>query len=210
FDPACGSANLLVSVMNHLSAKDLTTFASEVDQTLIRLGVAHANLLELNVEFFHQDSLRPFLIDPVDLVVADLPVGYYPDDEQASKFELKAPEGHSYAHHLFIEQSIYYTKPGGYAIFIVPHFLFTSDQSDQLHRYLQKYTEIVSVIQLPESAFVSKDQSKSILVVRKKGKNIKPLQQPMLVDMPAFSDTIAMEDILVKMNDWFEANKAIL
>jgi len=210
FDPACGTANLLVTVMSHLSHKQLTTFASEVDPTLIRLAVAHANLLELDIQFFQQDSLRPFLIDPVDLVVADLPVGYYPDDEQAGKFELKASEGHSYAHHLFIEQSLYYTREGGYAIFIVPHFLFESDQSKQLHQYLQKYTDIVSVIQLPESAFVSKEQSKSILVLRKKGADLKPLRQPMLVDMPAFSDTIAMEDILVKMNDWFKENKEVL
>src|SRR5690625_517605 len=143
FDPACGTANLLTTVMSHLSGKNVTAFASEVDPTLIRLGVAHANLLEMDIEFFQQDSLRPFLIDPVDLIVADLPVGYYPDDVQADKFELKAAEGHSYAHHLFIEQSLYYTREGGYAIFIVPHFLFESDQSKQLHQYLQKYTDIV-------------------------------------------------------------------
>lgn len=210
FDPVCGTANLLVTVMSHLSDKQLTAFASEVDPTLIRLAVGQANLLELDVEFFQQDSLRPFLIEPVDLIVADLPVGYYPDDERASKFELKSPQGHSYAHHLLIEQSVYYTEEGGYAIFIVPHFLFSSDQSEQLHKYLQKYTDIISVIQLPESAFVSKEQSKSILVVRKKGEQTKQLQQPMLVNMPSFSDTVAMEDILVKMNKWFKENETNL
>src|SRR5699024_6721722 len=158
------------------------------------------NLLEMDIEFFQQDSLRPFLIDPVDLIVADLPVGYYPDDEQSGKFELKAPEGHSYAHHLFIEQSIYYTKEGGYAILIVPHFLFDSDQSDQLHRFLQKQTEVISAIQLPKSAFVSEDQAKSILVIRKKSDHVTQIKQPMLVDMPSFSDTQAMENILAHMN----------
>src|SRR5690625_1167335 len=206
FDPACGTANLLTTVMGHID-KPMTAFASEVDPTLTRLAVAYANLLEKNIEFFQQDSLRPFLIDPVDIVVADLPVGYYPDDEQAKKFELKASEGHSYAHHLFIEQSLYYTKDGGYLILIVPHFLFDSDQSDQLHRFLQKYTEIVSVIQLPESAFVSKEQAKSILVLRKKSEHVTPINQPMLVDMPSFSDTQAMENILVQMNDWFKTNE---
>lgn len=210
FDPVCGTGNLLVTVMSHLSDKRLTAFASEVDPTLINLAAAHANLLQLEVEFFQQDSLRPFLIDPVDLVVADLPVGYYPDDERARDFELQAKEGHSYAHHLLMEQSIYYTKEGAYCIFIVPHFLFSSDQSDQLHKYLQKYTDIISVIQLPESAFVSKEQSKSILVIRKKSEHKKQLRQPMLVNMPSFSDTVAMEDILVKMNEWFKENEANL
>jgi len=209
FDPACGTANLLTTVMSHLE-QSITAFASDVDPTLTRLAVAYANLLELNIEFFQQDSLRPFLIDPVDLVVADLPVGYYPDDEQAKKFELKSEEGHSYAHHLFIEQSMNYTKEGGYLIFIVPHFLFDSDQSDQLHRFLQKYTEIISVIQLPESAFVSKKQTKSILVLRKNSEHVTRINQPMLVDMPSFSDTQAMENILAQMNDWFKTNESKL
>src|SRR5690625_2212947 len=206
FDPACGTANLLTTVMGHLD-QPTTAFASDVDPTLTRLAVAYANLLEMNIEFFQQDSLRPFLIDRVDLVVADLPVGYYPDNAQAVKFELKAAEGHSYAHHLFIEQSIYYIKECGYAILIVPHFLIDSDQFDQLHRFLQKYTEIISVIQLPESAFVSKDQAKSILVLRKKSEDVKRINQPMLVDMPSFSDTKAMEDILAQMNEWFKTNE---
>src|SRR5690625_7392707 len=87
FDPVCGTANLLVTFMSHLSGKQLTAFASEVDPTLIRLAVGQANLLELDEEFFQQDSLRPYLIEPVDLVVADLPVGYYPDDDRVSNFE---------------------------------------------------------------------------------------------------------------------------
>src|SRR5699024_4988150 len=82
-------------------------FAYKIDQTLIRISVMYANFMQSQIEFLHQDSLQPFLLDPVDLVVADLPVGYYPDDEQARKYELKASEGHSYAHYLLIEQSLH-------------------------------------------------------------------------------------------------------
>ncbi|HRF77540.1 MAG TPA: PDDEXK nuclease domain-containing protein, partial [Chitinophagales bacterium] len=42
------------------------------------------------LELFHQDSLEPLFIDPVDTVICDLPVGYYPNDEGAEAFELKA------------------------------------------------------------------------------------------------------------------------
>jgi site-specific DNA-methyltransferase (adenine-specific) len=202
FDPASGTANLITTVLGQLK-QEVTAFASEVDPTLIKLSVLNANLQKKNIEFFHQDSLRPFLLDPVDLVIADLPVGYYPDDVRASDFELKADEGHAYAHHLFIEQSMYYTKAGGYLIFLIPDFLFDSDQSDKLHHYLQKYAHIIGVLRLSGSTFKSEKNIKSILILRKKGKGTHAPKQPLLVNMPSFKNTKAMSDILEQMNTWF-------
>src|SRR5699024_4700963 len=89
FDPASGTANLLTTVMGQLESK-ITAYASEVDSTLIHLALLNANLQKMEIEFFHQDSLQPFLLDPVDLVIADLPVGFYPDDHRANDFKLKA------------------------------------------------------------------------------------------------------------------------
>lgn len=124
----------------------------------------------MDIEFFKQDSMRPFLIDPVDLVVSDLPVGYYPDDVRASEFELKADDGQSYAHHLLIEQSLMYTKEAGYLIFLIPNFLFTSDQAEKLHQFLREHAHIVGLLQLPESIFKTDKNTKSILVLQKKGR----------------------------------------
>ncbi|OZU89712.1 SAM-dependent methyltransferase [Virgibacillus indicus] len=202
FDPVSGTGNLITTVLNQLE-QDTESFAAEVDPTLIKLGVLNANLQKKQIEFFHQDSLRPFLLDPVDLVAADLPVGYYPDDIRAADFELKADEGHSYAHHLFIEQSLNYTKESGYIILVIPDFLFDSDQSDKLHSYLQENAHIVGVLRLPESAFKSKKNIKSILVLQKKGKDTSAPKQPLLVKIPSFKNTKAMEDILNQMNQWF-------
>src|SRR5699024_7663887 len=92
---------------------------------LLRIALMYANLLKKEVEFFHQDSLRPLLLDPVDLVVADLPVGYYPDDVQAETYELRKKDRHSYEHHLLIEQSLHYTKARGYLVFVIPEHLFS-------------------------------------------------------------------------------------
>src|SRR5699024_11293845 len=96
--------------------QDKDVFASEVDPTLIQLAALNANLQKMNIEFFHQDSLDAFLLDPVDLIIADLPVGYYPDKIQAERFSLKSESGLPYDYHLLLEQSVYYTKPGGYLI----------------------------------------------------------------------------------------------
>ncbi|RYG74923.1 class I SAM-dependent methyltransferase [Lentibacillus lipolyticus] len=205
FDPASGTANLLTAVLGQLENAG-TVSASEVDPTLIKLAVLNANLQQQEIEFFHQDSLRPFLLDPVDLVVSDLPVGYYPDDIRANDFELKADEGLSYSHHLFIEQSMNYTAPGGYLIFVIPEFLFDSDQSDKLHAYLQENAHIVGVLQLPETAFKSEKNRKSILILQKQGPETEAVKQPLLVQVPSFKDTKAMDDILAQMNAWFAEN----
>ncbi|WP_010532386.1 class I SAM-dependent methyltransferase [Lentibacillus jeotgali] len=205
FDPAGGTGNLLTTVLEQVDHLKHAA-AGEVDPTLIKLAVLNANLQKKEIEFFHQDSLRPFLMDPVDLVITDLPVGYYPDDIRANDYKLKADEGHSYAHHLFIEQSLNYTKAGGYLIFIIPEFLFDSDQSDKLHAYLQENAHIVSVLQLPESAFKSEKNRKSILILKKKGPNTTAFKQPLLAQIPSFKNTDAMNDILAQMNDWFSAN----
>src|SRR5699024_11239813 len=74
FDPASGTGNLLFHVMDQID-KDVEAYASEIDPTLLTLSLYSANLQEKSVEFFHQDSIQPFLLDPVDLVVCDLPVG---------------------------------------------------------------------------------------------------------------------------------------
>lgn len=202
FDPVCGTGQLLTAVMNHLKDKEIDTFGSEIDPTLIKIASLSANLQKQSLELFHQDSLRPLLIDPVDLVVADLPVGYYPDDVRAQDFELKADEGHAYVHHLLIEQSLNYTKEDGYLIFLIPEFLFSSDQAEKLYHYLKKTAHIIGVIRLPDSMFKAKNQVKSILILQKQG-DMKAPKQPLLVDMPSFSDTAAIADILKKINDWF-------
>lgn len=201
FDPACGTANLLTTVLASLN-KPTEAFGSEIDPTLIKLALLNANLQKMQVEFFHQDSLRPFLIDPVDLVIADLPVGYYPDDIRANEYQLKADKGHSYSHHLFIEQSLNYTKEDGYVIFLIPDFLFDSDQSDKLHKYIQRNANIIGVLRLPESAFTTEKNIKSILILQKKGQNVAP-KQPLLVNLPSFKNKTAMNDILEQINGWF-------
>ncbi len=67
----------------------------EIDDILIRLAYVNANLQAHPVQLFNQDSLEPLFIDPVDAVVCDLPVGYYPNDSRAADYQLKAVEGHS-------------------------------------------------------------------------------------------------------------------
>lgn len=206
FDLVSGTGNLLTTVIDNLD-KQVDAFASEIDSTLLKISAASANLQKIAIEFFHQDSLSPLLLDPVDVTIADLPVGYYPDDVRANEFEMKADDGHTFAHHLLIEQGINYTKSGGFLVFVIPNFLFDSEQSDKLHTFLHGHAHIVGLLQLPETAFKSKQHAKSILILQKKGKNTYTPKQPLLVKLPSLNNTTAMEDILRQMDSWFTHNQ---
>ncbi|WP_188206425.1 class I SAM-dependent methyltransferase [Alkalibacillus aidingensis] len=207
FDPAVGSGNLLLTLLNHQKNFNIEAYGSEVDPTLIRLAFNNINLQEREVELFHQDSLKPILLEPVDVIASDLPVGFYPDDETASSYELKAEEGHSFAHHLFIEQSIKYTKDGGYLFFVVPSFLFESEQKDQLQAYLKQHAHIVGVLELPKSMFKNEKFSKSILVLQKQGAATQDPKNVMLAQLPSFKDVHAMNNIIKQIEQWFKNDR---
>ena len=128
----------------------------------------NANLQKHPIEFFNQDSLEPLFVDPVDVVICDLPVGYYPNDVRASDYELKADEGHSYSHHLFIEQGVRHIKPGGHLLFVIPNGLFESSQAQKLQKFLKENTNILGLLQLPLTMFKSEQSAKSILMFKKR------------------------------------------
>ncbi|PEK91121.1 SAM-dependent methyltransferase [Bacillus mycoides] len=207
-DPAIGTGNLMTTLFN--SAKEELTmsgFGVEVDEVLIKLALVNANLQKHAIEFFHQDGLAPLYIDPVDAVVSDLPIGYYPNEIVASEYTLKADEGMSYAHHLFIEQSVKHTKEGGYLFFLVPNFIFESDQAPKLHAFIKETCFIQGLLQLPVSMFKNEKNAKSIFVLQKKGQGVTMPKQALLVELPKFSNMKAMENIMEQLNTWFATHK---
>ena len=133
------------------------------------MAYVNANLQEHPIQLFNQDSLEPLFIDPVDAVIADLPIGFYPNDVSAADYQLKADEGHSYSHHLFIEQSVRHTVPGGYLFFIVPNGLFESDQAPKLREFFRENVIVQGLLQLPTAMFTNKAAAKSILILQKQG-----------------------------------------
>jgi site-specific DNA-methyltransferase (adenine-specific) len=203
-DPAVGTGNLLTTVLNQQFQKSIESIGVEIDDILIKLAYINANLQEHSVRFFHQDSLEPLFIDPVDVVVSDLPVGYYPNDLRAADYQMKANEGHTYSHHLFIEQSVKHTIPGGYLFLIIPNGLFESEQAPLLHDYIKENLVIQGLLQLPESMFKNKQAGKSILIMQKKAENVLPPKQALLVQLPSLSSTAVTEKILAKIDEWFK------
>jgi site-specific DNA-methyltransferase (adenine-specific) len=205
-DPAIGTGNLVTAVLNQLQ-KNVQSIGIDIDDLLIKLAYVNANLQEHPIELFNQDSLEPLFIDPVDAVIADLPVGYYPNDIRALDYQLKADDGHSYAHHLFMEQSVRHTKPGGYLFFIIPNGLFESDQAHKLRDFFKEEVIIQGVLQLPISMFKNKKAAKSILILQKKDEGIAAPKQALLANLPSLSSAVEMDSILRKIDKWFQDNK---
>ncbi|WP_010678424.1 class I SAM-dependent methyltransferase [Bacillus timonensis] len=207
FDPAVGTGNLLTTVLNQNQSKDIEAYGIDVDDLLVKVAYVSANLQQHSIQLFNQDSLGPLYIDPVDVVVCDLPVGYYPNDVGAANFELRAKEGHSYAHHLFIEQSLKYTKAGGYLFFLVPNHLFTSDYAKELNGFLKEHSVIQGMLQLPLSLFKNERSAKSIFIIQKKGTGVEAPKQALLANLPKFSNQAAMSGIIQQIDEWFKQEK---
>ena len=200
-DPALGTGNLLFTAMNALDGK-LKATGVEVDDLLIRLAATTGDLIQQPVTLYRQDALEKLLIDPVDAVICDLPVGYYPNEEVALDYELCATEGMSYAHHLFIEQSMNYTREGGYGFFLIPANLFETEQAKQLHKFIKDHAWIQAVIQLPENLFSSRAHEKSILILQKQSSTLKAPREVLLAKVPNMSNRQALAMFFEKVRMW--------
>ena len=152
----------------------------ELDDLLIDLAASMAEVMDLQMGFVQGDAVRPQVLKESDIIVSDLPIGYYPDDQIASRYQVAAKDDHTYAHHLLMEQSLKYLKTGGYAIFLAPTDLLTSPQSDLLKSWLTDQAQLVAIIALPEDLFAQGAQSKTIFVLQKKvGEGTEPFVYPL-------------------------------
>ncbi|EUJ33287.1 adenine-specific methyltransferase [Listeria floridensis FSL S10-1187] len=211
-DPAVGTGNLLTTLVNQLKLHsgdkiEVAATGVEVDDLLISLALVGSDLERVEMTLLHQDGLANLLVDPVDVVISDLPVGYYPDDNRAEDYELRREDGHSYAHFLFIEQGMRYTKPGGYLFFIVPENMFGTEDFAKLDRYIKKYGFLEGIIKLPESLFQSEKARKSILILQKNGEGVKAPKEVLLANLTSLTDPHTTAPILAQIEKWFQENK---
>lgn len=207
-DPAVGTGNLLMTMMHQLHRSDIQAYGVDVDDVLIKLAYTGANLQKKEVTLFCQDSLALLMIDPVDVIVCDLPIGYYPNQINAAKYQLNRESGQAFAHHLLIEQSIKHTKPGGYLFFLIPNNLFHEDESKKLHDFLKQEVYIQGIMQLPKALFKNEASGKTIFIIQKKQQGLKPPKQVLLADLPKLSNKEAMMRIFAQIDVWLQENKS--
>ena len=198
-----GMGNLAETILNN-TQKNVDYLGLELDDLLIDISASIADVMDAKVSFVQGDAVRPQVLKESDVIISDLPVGFYPDDSIAARYEVASTQEHTYAHHLLMQQSLMYLKSGGYAIFLAPNDLLTSSQSDLLKKWLQKHAQIVAMIALPESLFGNAAYAKTIFVLKKQDEQA---VQPFVY---ALSDLQNQADLLTfseKFQNWSQESE---
>ena len=191
-----GTGNLAQTLMNNCQ-RSLDYLGLEIDDLLIDLAASMAEVMKADVNFAQGDAVRPQVLKESDVIISDLPIGYYPDDAIASRYQVASPQGHTYAHHLLIEQSLKYLKPGGVAIFLAPNDLLTSEQSPLLKNWMQDHAQVLAMVTLPENLFRSANLAKTIFVLRKQEEAV---VQPFVYPLTDLQD----QEDLMKFRESFQ------
>ena len=207
-DLTVGTGNLLYTVLLYLKEAGYQVSATgiDVDDTLLTIASLNSALLKEEVTFFHQDSIQNLLASPADLVFSDLPIGYYPHDNQVADFTVKATEGHTYAHHLLMEQSMNYATPDGFGIFLVPEDFLVADQAPQLKKWLQEKVHLAAVIGLPANLFQSANSHKSIIIVRNRSEQVEPPKEALVARISSLKDPQAIQGFFKEFAKWQKNN----
>lgn len=193
-----GMGNLAETILNN-TQKNVDYLGLELDDLLIDISASIADVMDAKVSFVQGDAVRPQVLKESDVIISDLPVGFYPDDNIAARYEVASTQEHTYAHHQLMEQSLKYLKPDGYAIFLAPNDLLSSSQSDLLKKWLQKHAQIVAMIALPEALFGNAAYAKTIFVLKKQEEQA---VQPFVYALSDLQDQNDLLEFSEKFQNW--------
>ncbi|MGX7149351.1 class I SAM-dependent methyltransferase [Enterococcus ureasiticus] len=207
-DIATGMGNLLLTIILNLNLAKYTVqgFGVDIDDTLLSVSATNNEWTKATIQLFHQDGLQDLLVDPVDVAVSDLPIGYYPNDEKAKDFDSAAEEGHSYAHHLLMEQAMKFVKPDGYGLFLIPTNILETEQSSFFKNWLQKNVYLQGMIQLPDELFKSVQSRKSILFVQNKGDHSEQAKEVLVAKLGSLKDPAKVTQFFQQFEAWKSSN----
>lgn len=207
-DLTVGSGNLLATVAQVLGQQknEMTASGVENDDTMLTIASGMAALLGLDWQLTLADAVATQPVVNQDVVVADLPVGYYPS-AVPTDFTTQADEGMTYVHHLLIEQAIKALRPGGLAALIVPANLFESEQAANILKYLQGSDVFFqALLQFPEKLFTNEKAAKAILVLQRAGGDAVQATPVMLARTPELTNVAENKNFVSEITAWMTAN----
>lgn len=199
-----GTGNLAQTILQY-SHKKLDYLGVELDDLLIDLSASIAEVIGTPISFIQGDAVRPQILKESQVIISDLPIGYYPDDNIAKRYQVASETDHTYAHHLLMEQSLKYLEQDGYALFLAPNNLLTSEQSPLLKSWLKEHASVVAMISLPETLFGVQNMKKSIFVLQKKANSSK---ETFVYPLQDLQDAKELQDFVTNFKKW-KADNAI-
>lgn len=207
-DLTVGSGNLFATVAQVLGQQknEMTASGVENDDTMLTIASGMAALLGLDWQLTLADAVADQPAVNQDVVIADLPVGYYPS-AVPTDFTTQADDGLTYVHHLLIEQAIKALRPGGLAALIVPANLFESEQAANILKYLQGSDVFFqALLQFPEKLFTNEKAAKAILVLQRAGGDAVQATPVMLARTPELTNVAENKNFVSEITAWMTAN----
>ena len=207
-DLTTGTGNLLATVQQILmqQGNQVTVTGVENDDTMITVASGLAALLSLDWQLNLQDAVAETMPAAQDLVIGDLPVGYYPA-AISQKYVTQATEGLTYVHHLLIEKAVQALRPGGLAALIVPADLFDTEQAPNVLKFLQEDdVYFQALLQFPTKLFASPKAAKAILLLQKAGQDAMQATPVMLARTPELANVAENKTFVTEMTAWMTAN----
>ncbi|AVK64781.1 SAM-dependent methyltransferase [Lactobacillus sp. CBA3606] len=208
-DIAVGTGNLLTTVINQLQPTRSTPiqgYGVDNDDNQLAIAAMSMELQQSQVELFHQDGIDPLVMPKTNVAIGDLPVGYYPLDERVQGFETKATNGHSYTHHLLMEQAMSQLLPGGWGVFLVPTTIFQSQEAQGLLKWMSSAAYLQGLLNLPANLFLDEKSRKSMVVLQKRGGQAQQAGKVLLGEFPSFEDKAAFEAFTAQIDTWVGQN----
>lgn len=209
-DLTVGSGNLLATVQLALAQRgdSVSVTGIDNDDTMLTLASGVGALLDLHWHLYNQDAVAFHeSIALQDLVVADLPVGFYPLTASETS-QVAATEGLTYVYHLLIEKAVTMLRPGGLGLLLVPASIFESEQAAILLKYLQSQDVLFQgLVQFPEKLFANQQAAKALLIIQRNGAQAKQAEPAMLAKAPAVTDKTENEHFVSEMTKWMVTNR---
>ena len=157
--------------------------------------------METNVDIINQDVLKPLDIKKQDIIVSDVPFGYYADIDNSLNYKLCSNNGYSLNSLLFIEQTVNYLKDDGIGILVVSRKVLELD--NKFKKFLEKDINLNAVITLPVEMFKTDEQVKVIILITKKEQKLLP-KQVFLAEIPSYQNKKQYSNFIEEFKKWLK------
>lgn len=207
-DPAAGTGNLLFTVAFYLQSAGYSCdrIAIEPDHFLASVCLLSDKWYEGATTIYARDAIQTLVSEKADVVVSDLPIGYYSDDDLAQKYCVHAQTGHTYAHHLLMEHSMQMAKDSAFGLFLVPSHFLDTEQTANLKKWLSEKVYLQGILNLPENLFKDARSRKSIIIVQNRGVHTHQVKEVLVADLISLRDSKTIQRFFKQFQEWKKIN----
>ncbi|WP_273752949.1 class I SAM-dependent methyltransferase [Leuconostoc mesenteroides] len=197
-DMNVGSGNLLWTINEML---DVTVKRIGIDNDETQLALASATDEIINSDettLYKEDTISIEEAPKAKVVIADLPVGYYPL-QPSDKFITRNQNGRSFVHHLLIEKSLDFVADDGWIYLLVPANVLNGDEAKKVLQFVTSRAQLKAFLQLPNEFFQDARAAKAILVFKKqRTKN----NEVLMGQYPSLKDLKSLQNFLQEIKAW--------